>query len=77
MKYPLSCDTWNNQEVGAINRVIRSSRYTMGEEVFKFEEQFADFMGVNHAKMVNSGSSANLLGLNSFDFKRGSEIITT
>ena len=43
MKYPLSCDTWNNQEVDAINRVISSSRYTMGEEVFKFEEQFADF----------------------------------
>ena len=26
--------------------------------------------------MVNSGSSANLLGLASFNFKKGSEIIT-
>ena len=81
MKYPLSCDTWNNQEVGAINRVIRSSRYTMGEEVFKFEEQFADFMGVNHAKMVNSGSSANLLMIAAaiyspeYDLKEGDKVI--
>ena len=81
MKYPLSCDTWNNQEVDAINRVISSSRYTMGEEVFKFEEQFADFMGVNHAKMVNSGSSANLLMIAAaiyspeYDLKEGDKVI--
>ena len=81
MKYPLSCDTWNNQEIGAINKVMRSSRYTMGEEVFKFEEQFADFMGVNHAKMVNSGSSANLLMTAAaifspeYDLKEGDKVI--
>jgi len=81
MKYPLSCDTWNNQEVDAINRVISSSRYTMGEEVFKFEEQFADFMGVNHAKMVNSGSSANLLMIAAaiyspeYNLKEGDKVI--
>ena len=41
MKYPLSCDTWGTEEVDAIQKVIKSGRYTMGEEVFAFEKQFA------------------------------------
>ena len=33
----------------------------MNKEVFAFENQFAKYIGTKHAKMVNSGSSANLL----------------
>jgi len=65
MKYPLSCDTWGTEEVDAIQKVIKSGRYTMGEEVYAFEKQFAEFMDVPYAKMVNSGSSANLLMIGS------------
>ena len=65
MNYSLSCDTWGTEEVDAIQRVIKSGRYTMGEEVATFEKQFAEFMGVPYAKMVNSGSSANLLMIGS------------
>ena len=61
--YKLSSDTWDNREIEAINRVIASNRYTMGHEVRKFEEEFAEFLGVKHAIMTNSGSSANLLAL--------------
>lgn len=35
----------------------------MGPEVAEFERQFADHFGSRHAVMVNSGSSANLLGI--------------
>ena len=35
----------------------------MGSKVEKFEKEFAQEMGVQHAVMVNSGSSANLLML--------------
>lgn len=45
----------------AIEKVLRSGQYTMGSEVSAFEDQFADFVGVKHAIMVNSGSSANLI----------------
>ena len=61
INYPLSSDTWDENEVNAIHRVIASNRYTMGKEVREFEEQFADFMGAKHAIMTNSGSSANLI----------------
>ena len=61
MKYSLACDTWGNEELEAIQRVVDSRRFTMGKEVRAFEEEFADFFGVKYAKMTNSGSSANLL----------------
>ena len=63
MKYKLASDTWDQEEIWAIHRVIASGRYTMGEEVKKFEKQFAEFFGTNHAVMTNSGSSANLISI--------------
>jgi len=61
MKYPLACDTWDNREIEAIQKVIESGRYTMGPYVKKFEEEFARYFKCEDAVMVNSGSSANLL----------------
>ena len=61
INYGLSSDTWDHNEVNAIQRVIESNRYTMGKEVKQFEKDFAEFMGAKHAVMTNSGSSANLI----------------
>ena len=61
MRYSLSSDTWNKEEVQAIQDVIDSGRYTMGPKVAQFEKEFAEHFGVKYAVMVNSGSSANLL----------------
>lgn len=61
INYGLSSDTWDHNEVNAIQRVIDSNRYTMGKEVKQFEKDFAEFMGAKHAVMTNSGSSANLI----------------
>lgn len=63
MKYKLASDTWGKEEIAAIHRVIASGRYTMGEEVKKFENQFASFFGSKYAVMTNSGSSANLIAI--------------
>ena len=59
--YPLATSSWGTEEVDAINEVVASGRYTMGEKVAKFEQEFADYFGSKHAVMVNSGSTANLL----------------
>ena len=61
INWSLSSDTWNNDEKNALQRVIKSGKYTMGPEVAEFERQLAEFHGVKHAIMTNSGSSANLL----------------
>ena len=69
MKYELASSTWDELEIEAINRVIKSGRYTMGEEVAKFEREFAEFFGSKYAVMVNSGSSANLLAIAALEFR--------
>ena len=79
MKYNLSDDTWDKEELNAIQRVIDSNRYSMGNEVKAFEEEFASKFGIKYAVMSNSGSSANLLAIASLVYskhlKRGDEVI--
>ena len=61
--YPLAASSWGMEEIEAIQKVIESDRFTMGQEVFKFESLFAEHFGSKYAVMSNSGSSANLLAL--------------
>ncbi|GFO70134.1 lipopolysaccharide biosynthesis protein RfbH [Geomonas limicola] len=57
---------------------------TTGRYAEKFEKEFAEFLGVQHASLVNSGSSANLLAfmaltspkLGERRIRRGDEVIT-
>ncbi len=58
--YPLASTTWGLEEIAAIHEVIESGRFTMGNQVSLFEEDFAKYIGSKFAVMVNSGSSANL-----------------
>ena len=39
-------------------RILRSGQLILGEHTRRFENEFADFVGVKHAIAVNSGSSA-------------------
>ena len=79
--YPLANSTWGDEERQALQDVIASDRYTMGEKVRTYEEQFATYFGKKYAVMTSSGSTANLLGLSAlfyhpdFDFQKGDEII--
>lgn len=81
MKYELAALSWDEKEKEAIKRVMDSDMYTMGENVYKFEEMFSKYVGSKYAVMVNSGSSANLLMVASlfyskkFNIKRGDEVI--
>lgn len=79
MSYPLTTSSWDWREILAIAKVVKSGRYTMGEQVKQFEKEFAKKMECNHAIMVNSGSSANLVGLaawmKTYNIPVGSEII--
>lgn len=80
-KYSLASDSWGNEEIDAINDVVKSNRFTMGEKVKTFETEFSKYFGANHALMLNSGSSANLLAIASLvfdentDLNRGDEVI--
>jgi CDP-6-deoxy-D-xylo-4-hexulose-3-dehydrase len=81
MAYELSSTSWGQEELDAMQRVLRSGRFTMGEQVRLFEDEFAAHFGMKHAVMVNSGSSANLVGIASLFYRsnrplaRGDEVI--
>jgi CDP-6-deoxy-D-xylo-4-hexulose-3-dehydrase len=70
-KYPLATTTWDEQELDAMQEVIRSGRFTMGDRVKQAEARFADIAGSRYSVMVNSGSSANLLMVASLFFLSG------
>ena len=59
--YPTAFSYWSAEESAAMDRVLSSGRYTMGPECEAFEREFADWHGMKHGVMTNSGSSANLV----------------
>jgi CDP-6-deoxy-D-xylo-4-hexulose-3-dehydrase len=79
--YELTYDACAEEEEAALREVIASRRFTMGAKVAEFERAFAEFHGMAHGIMVNSGSSANLLAVAALFFtrenplKRGDEVI--
>ena len=59
-RFPLASFSWDSAEFAALQRVIDSTMFTMGENVRQFEKDFSAFVGCRYSVMVNSGSSANL-----------------
>lgn len=62
-RIPLNALPFGWEEVWEAIDSMLSTQVTMGAKVKRFESAFADYLGVKHAVMVNSGSSANLLAL--------------
>ncbi len=69
---------YDNKEISAAINVLKNKSLTLidGTNVKKLEKTVANIFGKKYGLMVNSGSSANLLALSSFNFKKNSEIIT-
>jgi len=81
MFFELASSSWSEEENRAIQAVIDSNRFTMGERVKEFETLFAKKMGKPYAVMVSSGSTANLVSTAALSYKkdrplqRGDEVI--
>src|SRR5687767_15864495 len=81
MAYELAGTSGGQEGLDAMPRVRRSGRFTMGEQVRLFEDACAARFGMKHAVMVNSGSSANLVGIAALFYRanrplqRGDEVI--
>jgi len=69
---------YDNKEIKASISVLKNKSLTLidGPSVKKLEKKISNLFGKKYGLMVNSGSSANLLGLASFKLKKGSEVIT-
>lgn len=75
---------YDEREMCAMTEAVLDFWLTAGRFADQFEKEFAEWMGVKYACLVNSGSSANLLAfmaltspeLGDRQIKRGDEVIT-
>ncbi|MEN3008455.1 DegT/DnrJ/EryC1/StrS family aminotransferase [Pseudothermotoga sp.] len=61
----------------AVDSVFKSGRLIMGENVEKFEEEIANYLGVKHAIGVANGSDALYIAVKSLGITHGDYVITT
>ena len=69
--------SYRDDALSAIERVVDSQSFIMGEEVSRFEAHLAEFAGVAHARGVSSGTDALLAALMALDVGPGDEVITS
>ncbi|ETP71071.1 putative PLP-dependent enzyme possibly involved in cell wall biogenesis, partial [Lachnospiraceae bacterium JC7] len=59
----------------AIDQVLESGWYVLGNEVVAFEREFASYCGAGYCVGVANGLEALTLAILAYDFKKGAEII--
>ena len=59
----------------AASEVIRSGWLTMGPKTFEFEEEFAKYIGAQHAVAVSTGTAALHLALEAAGIQPGDEVL--
>jgi len=69
---------YDSKEINAVIKVLKNNSLSLvdGNNVKILENKVCKLFGKKYGLMVNSGSSANLLAIASFKFKKDSEIIT-
>ena len=66
---------YGQEEIDAVVKCLNESTQ-MGKYSREFERKIAQLFSKKHCLYVNSGSSALYIGIEGFNFKEGSEVIT-
>ena len=80
-KISLTYDSWDQKEIDAINKTLSTNQLTQSKNVNKLEKIVAKYHKRKFCLMVNSGSSANLIGVSAMklyhklNLKDGDEFI--
>lgn len=70
LKYKLAKDTISEEDILALSVWLsKNPRLTQGELVKQFENKWSQWIGTKYSVFCNSGSSANLLAVNSLKLK--------
>jgi len=77
MEIPLAKPVVTNEMEEAAVDALRNERFVLGESVFKFEEEFAKYCGVDFAVSTSSGTDALQIALISLGVAKGQHVITT
>lgn len=74
--YQRSYKTHKRKINKAIHKCLEKGDFILREEVERFEKTLANYIGVNYAVGVNSGTDALFLALKALDIGPGDEVIT-
>ncbi len=66
-----------DEEIKAVEEVLRSGNLAQGRKVAEFEEAYAAYVGTKYAVAVSSGTTALHLSLLAHGIGEGDEVITT
>ena len=72
---PHSKPTIGDEEVRAVEAVLRSGQIAQGREVEEFEKRLCEFTGRRHGVAVSSGTAALCLSLHALGIGTGDEVI--
>lgn len=68
--------TIKNMVNPAVNRVLKNQFFILSAELKKFEDDFANYLGVKHVVGLNSGTDALIYALRALNIGKGDEVIT-
>jgi len=77
MRVPLSKPLFTEEMKEAAVDALQNEFFVMGESVYKFEEEFARYIGTKYAVAVNSGTFALASSLIALGIEKGNKILTT
>ena len=69
---------YSDEEIDAVMDVLKNNRLALmcGKNVQKLENKVSDIFNKEYGLMTNSGSSANLIGVQALNLKKGTKVIT-
>lgn len=77
MKIPLGNPIFNEEMREVARSALENEYFVLGESVYKFEEEFAEYCGSKRAVSVSSGTNALQFALLAAGVKCGEEVITS
>lgn len=77
MKIPYGKQDIQQSDIDAVVKVLKSDFLTQGPTVKRFEEEFADYVGVKYAVAVSNGTAALHLNTLALDVTTGDKVITS
>ena len=74
-RIPLARPEITDADIAAVNAVLQTPYLSGGPQLAAFESSIAQYVGIEHAVAVNSGTSALHLALRCFGFQPGDEVV--
>ena len=74
---PLALPVFDQEMEDAAVNALRHERFVLGEDVFKFEEEFARYVGKKFAVSTSSGTNALQIAILALGVGEGDEVVTS